>query len=263
MSTTRKDRPVVERKGSTRRTWIKSAAGLAGGVAASNWLSIDALAAPGQASPASASGIVVASATKTIVETTAGKVRGFTHNGINAFKGIPYARSTAGTLRFMPPAKPAAWSGVRSSLALGPSSPQPFNCTQQGRRGGWNNDEEAFMFDWDDGRPSEDCLRINVWTPGINDNRRRPGPRPGSRRRIFGRVEQRAADVRRRESQPSRGRRRRQLEPSSRRSRLFESGRVTVRSGRARRTLGCSISSPRWSGCATTSATLVATLAAF
>jgi len=173
MSTTRKSRSAVDRAGASRRAWMKSAATLAGGVAASNWLSIDAVAAPSQ-SATTAPGVVTASANKTIVETTAGKVRGFTHNGIAAFKGIPYARTTAGSLRFMPPAKPAAWTGVRSSLALGPSSPQPFNCTQQGRRGGLNNDEEAFMFDWDDGRPSEDCLRVNVWTPGISDNRRRP-----------------------------------------------------------------------------------------
>jgi para-nitrobenzyl esterase len=173
MVSNRKKRPAADQTGFTRRRWIKSAAGLAGGVAASTCVSLDGLAAP--VTPATgASGIVVASATKTVVETTAGKVRGFTRNGINTFKGIPYARSTAGTLRFMPPAKPEAWTGVRSSLALGPSSPQPFNCTSQGRRAGWNNDEEAFMFDWDDGRPSEDCLRVNVWTPGINDNRRRP-----------------------------------------------------------------------------------------
>jgi len=152
---------------------MKTAAGLAGGAAASNWLPVDGLAAP-PAPPVPAAGVVTASATKTIVETAAGKVRGFTRNGINTFKGIPYARNTAGTLRFMPPAKVEPWTGVRSSLALGPSSPQPFNCTSQGRRGGWNNDEEAFMFDWDDGRPSEDCLRINVWTPGINDHRKRP-----------------------------------------------------------------------------------------
>jgi para-nitrobenzyl esterase len=30
------------------------------------------------------------------------------------------------------------------------------------------------MFEWDDGQPGEDCLRVNVWTPGINDNRKRP-----------------------------------------------------------------------------------------
>src|SRR5215467_1101483 len=134
---------------STRRTWMKTAAGLAGGVAASNWLSVDGLAAAAPA-PATASGVVTASATTTIVETTAGKVRGFTRNGIDTFKGVPYARNSAGTLRFMPPARLEPWTGVRSSLALGPSSPQPFNCTSQGRRGGWNNDEEAFMFDWDD-----------------------------------------------------------------------------------------------------------------
>jgi para-nitrobenzyl esterase len=160
---------------STRRSWIKSAATIAGGAAATRWLTVEAVAAPEQATaPPTANGVVVASGSKTIVETTAGKVRGFTHNGINAFKGIPYARSTTGGLRFMAPAKPEPWTGVRSALALGPSSPQPFNCTSLGRRGGWNNDEESFMFDWDDGRPSEDCLRVNVWTPGITDSRRRP-----------------------------------------------------------------------------------------
>jgi para-nitrobenzyl esterase len=30
------------------------------------------------------------------------------------------------------------------------------------------------MFRWDDGQPGEDCLRVNIWTPGINDNRKRP-----------------------------------------------------------------------------------------
>jgi len=44
----------------------------------------------------------------------------------------------------------------------------------QAPRSGWANDETAFMFEWDDGIPGEDCLRVNVWTPGINDNRKRP-----------------------------------------------------------------------------------------
>jgi para-nitrobenzyl esterase len=118
--------------------------------------------------------LVKASAQSSIVETTAGKVRGFSSNGIHAFKGIPYAASTAGGQRFMAPAKPTPWAGVRSALALGPSSPQAYNATFIGRRTGWNNDEEAFMFDWDDGRPSEDCLRVNVWTPGLGSARRRP-----------------------------------------------------------------------------------------
>ena len=159
--------------GTTRRTWMKTAAVMAGTAAAQSMTpaSLDAQAGRPASGDARA---VKASAQSNIVETTAGKVRGFAANGIHAFKGIPYAASTAGKLRFQPPAKPAPWTGVRSALALGPSSPQAFNSTFIGRRGGWNNDEEAFMFDWDDGRPSEDCLRINVWTPGLGAARRRP-----------------------------------------------------------------------------------------
>ncbi|HMB29051.1 MAG TPA: carboxylesterase family protein, partial [Blastocatellia bacterium] len=41
-------------------------------------------------------------------------------------------------------------------------------------RAGWANDEEAWLFSWDDGIPGENCLRVNVWTPGINDNKKRP-----------------------------------------------------------------------------------------
>jgi len=159
-------------EGTTRREWLKNAAALAGGATATSCVSLDSAVAP--AEPLPSAGAVSASGSKSIVETTAGKVRGYMRNGIYAFKGMPYAGTTAGAQRFMAPAPLKPWAGVRSSLALGPSSPQPYNCTLQGRRGGWNNDEDAFMFDWDDGRPSEDCLRINVWTPGLNDNRRRP-----------------------------------------------------------------------------------------
>jgi para-nitrobenzyl esterase len=159
--------------GASRRTVIKSAAVMVGTVAAH---SLTPARSEAQTARPSASGMQAAkaSAQSNVVDTTSGKVRGFSANGIHAFKGIPYAASTAGARRFMAPEKPAPWTGVRSSLALGPSSPQAFNSTFIGRRSGWNNDEEAFMFDWDDGRPSEDCLRVNVWTPGLGSARRRP-----------------------------------------------------------------------------------------
>ena len=102
-----------------------------------------------------------------VVATEAGQVVGYVHNGINTFKGIPYAESTEGTNRFMPPVKRKSWSGIRSSRQYGPVAPQ-------GPRAGWANDEEAFMFSWDDGIQGEDCLRINIWTPAVNDTGKRP-----------------------------------------------------------------------------------------
>jgi para-nitrobenzyl esterase len=67
----------------------------------------------------------------------------------------------------MPPSKPKPWPGIRSSMQYGPVCPQA-------ERTGWANDEEAFMFEWDDGQQGEDCLRVNVWTPGVGGNAKRP-----------------------------------------------------------------------------------------
>jgi len=108
----------------------------------------------------------VASVSSPVIETTAGKVRGYSAQGILTFKGIPFAGNTAGPNRFMPPTRPHPWAGLRSSMYYGQVCPQ-------GARAGWKNDEESFMFEWDDGQPGEDCLRVNVWTPGA-DNRKRP-----------------------------------------------------------------------------------------
>ncbi|HTX76209.1 MAG TPA: carboxylesterase/lipase family protein [Terracidiphilus sp.] len=124
-------------------------------------------AAPDYPAPAPTTGDRVnAQADYAVVETASGKVRGSSRNGIFTFKGIPYAASTAGAARFLPPQKPAPWTGVRSSMTYGQVCPQPA-------RAGWANDEEAWLFNWDDGQPGEDCLRVNIWSPGL-DNRKRP-----------------------------------------------------------------------------------------
>jgi len=97
------------------------------------------------------------------VETTAGKVRGQARMGIHSFKGIPYGASTAGTKRFMAPVKVAPWTGVREAVRYGHQSPQNMRFTEVLAP----QADPAEGFD-------EDCLNLNVWTPGINDGRKRP-----------------------------------------------------------------------------------------
>ena len=98
-----------------------------------------------------------------VVQTNSGKVRGYIHNGIYTYKGIPYAQAK----RFQAPEKPAPWEGVRSSMTYGPVSPLQTPTTQV-------SDESEFAFHHDWGYTNEDCLRVNVWTQGINDGKKRP-----------------------------------------------------------------------------------------
>ncbi len=106
---------------------------------------------------------LLTSSQATVVQTVSGRVAGYIDDGIFTYKGIPYAKAE----RFMPPVPADPWEGVRSSRAYGPTCPQ-------GKRTGWYSDELAFSFSWDDGFPDEDCLRVNIWTPEINDGKKRP-----------------------------------------------------------------------------------------
>ncbi len=130
----------------------------------------EAAAAPadiGYPKPAPTTGDVIrASDSNPEVETAHGRIRGYVRNGIYTFKAIPYGADTSGANRFMPPQKPSPWTGTRPCLYHGYVSPQS-------PRSGWENNEESWLFSWDDGIQNEDCLNLNVWTEGL-DNGKRP-----------------------------------------------------------------------------------------
>ena len=131
------------------------------------------------------------------VQTAAGRVRGVVRFGVNQFWGVPYAASTAGANRFMPPAKAAPWTGVRDCLQVGNRSPQDPD----------GPISEVFALDRQEPM-GEDCLNLNVFTPGAWQ-RQSAGDGVAARRRLLRRIRQLAA-VRRHQPR-AQGRRRRGL----------------------------------------------------
>ncbi len=96
-----------------------------------------------------------------IVETVSGPIRGAFQNGLHIFRGIPYAAPPVGELRWLPPQPPETWREVRPATAYGASAPQnPIPVPLPG------NLADA------EGTQSEDCLYLNVWTPGMDGTRR-------------------------------------------------------------------------------------------
>lgn len=93
-----------------------------------------------------------------IVETAYGKIEGFDEHGVKVFKGIPYAASPIGELRFMPPVAPIPWQGVKDCSKYGSACPQT---------------KAIGRFLVPEEEKNEDCLYLNVWTPNI-DAKKRP-----------------------------------------------------------------------------------------
>jgi para-nitrobenzyl esterase len=102
-----------------------------------------------------------------LVDTNYGKVRGYILRGIHYFLGIPYGADTSGANRFMPPQKPKPWTDVFPAIWWGNSAPQ----NMENR---YANKYASFRDHWNYDDVSEDCLRINVFTPAINDGQKRP-----------------------------------------------------------------------------------------
>lgn len=97
-----------------------------------------------------------------IADTTYGKLRGRREDGIHVFRGVAYGADTSGNNRFLPPQKPAAWKGVRDALTWGHVAPQPLPS---------GNYDYTRAVQWANqpGGTGEDCLALNIWTPGLKD----------------------------------------------------------------------------------------------
>lgn len=102
-----------------------------------------------------------------VAETSYGKVKGFVLRGIYTFLGIPYGADTSGKNRFMPPQKPESWSEIRPAVWWGNSAPQ----IMENR---YANAYASFADHWNYDDVSEDCLKLNIWTPAVNDGKKRP-----------------------------------------------------------------------------------------
>lgn len=154
---------VKERLMMRRRQFLGTAAMTAGGMAA-------AYSIPGLSS------VAAWAANAPVVETAYGKVRGYLNDGICTFRGIRYGASTAGKNRFLPPRKPEPWTGVRDATSYGYSAPQTDPST---RGADLPESEIGKILTGSDGYrvpppESEDCLFLNVWTPGVGAAKKRP-----------------------------------------------------------------------------------------
>jgi para-nitrobenzyl esterase len=106
--------------------------------------------------------------TQPVVETASGRVRGAMIEGVAAFKTIPYGAPTSGSNRFMAPRKPAPWSGTRDALDYSGHAPQ------QGLRPASRPELADFSGAPDTSPETEDCLTLNVWSPGLGQTAKRP-----------------------------------------------------------------------------------------
>ena len=101
-----------------------------------------------------------------IANTKYGKVKGFILRGITTYRGIPYGADTSGKNRFMPPQPPKPWNDIFPAVWWGNTAPQIMDNR-------YANSYSSFVDHWNYDDVSEDCLRLNVWTPAI-DTKKRP-----------------------------------------------------------------------------------------
>ncbi len=91
-----------------------------------------------------------------VVKVQGGLLRGVRRESVWSFSGIPYAAPPTGTRRWRPPLAPDPWEGIRDCSAFGPIAPQAPNLVEM-------------SLGAEPAEHSEDCLSLNIWTPGLDD----------------------------------------------------------------------------------------------
>ncbi len=91
-----------------------------------------------------------------VVETSNGPVVGVVDDGIEVFRGIPYAAPPVGDLRYEAPQPVANWTQPLDATQFGPACMQTPDDLE--------NDASTTV--------SEDCLTVNVWTPEDDEGSR-------------------------------------------------------------------------------------------
>ncbi len=106
------------------------------------------------------------------IETANGRLLGAAADGVFGFKGIPYGAPTGGANRFMPPLPPEPWAGIREATSYQAQAPQLPGRPER------RPELRTILGPADASPESEDCLTLNVWTPGagpgIDNSAKRP-----------------------------------------------------------------------------------------
>jgi para-nitrobenzyl esterase len=87
-----------------------------------------------------------------IRETDQGVLAGILDDGIEQFRGIPYALPPVGIRRWQAPQPPAEWAGLRDASDFGPGCVQPPS-------------PDKSIYADEPASTSEDCLTLNIWAP--------------------------------------------------------------------------------------------------
>ena len=113
----------------------------------------------------------------TIIEVHSGKVQGYkeSFNGTEgfSFRGIPYAADTSGQNRWKAPQEPIPWTDTFDAKFFGPQCPQ-FRMGEGGFRGAIADAYGVEMPIEETPVESEDCLRLNIFSPNVNSYEKRP-----------------------------------------------------------------------------------------